>query len=126
MSNTPVKSAPIEYFFDRRLGGYSRPADYRNYSNALGYSYLFYINDMINAATIKPLAVNGVTPDIDSIVKGEYPFRITLYAVTVKNNDGTYLNPEREESITELISWMLSPQGQRIVSDVGFFPLEEP
>ena len=119
MDGRPVMEAPREDVYGSMMGLYRRVADYRNYQNSLGYSFLFYINGMINENKVKFLAVDGVAPTPEHIADGTYPFADHFYAVTAKRG-GAYLNPERAENTDAFIAWILSPQGQYLVEATGY------
>lgn len=97
------------------MGGIiSRTADYRNYKNALGYSFLFYATEMVKNGNIRLLDIDGVKPDRTTIASGKYPFAAEFYAVTAGSD-----NP----NVEQLIEWILSPQGQYIVEQTGYTPV---
>ncbi len=119
LGGSPLKSAPEEDIFDLMLGMYRRVASYRNYENSLGYSFRYYINDMIGENGVKFLSIDGVAPTRENIESGSYPYSEDFYAVTAKLG-GEYLNARRAENIDGLISWILSPQGQYLVEATGY------
>lgn len=90
-------------------------ASYRNYKNAIGYSFLFFATEMIQNNEIKLLEVDGVKPDKNTIASREYPLAAEFYAVTVEGSD----NP----NINDFIKWILSPQGQYLVEKTGYTPI---
>ncbi|MBW4838222.1 MAG: substrate-binding domain-containing protein [Paenibacillaceae bacterium] len=97
------------------MGGIiSRTADYRNYKNALGYSFLFYATEMVRNGNICLLSIDGVKPERATIASGEYPLAAEFYAVTAGSD-----NP----NVEKLIDWILSPQGQYLVEQTGYTPL---
>lgn len=49
---------------------------------------------------------------IDTIRSGQYPITTQLYAVTLADNPN--------ENVELFLDWMTSPQGQQIVSDIGY------
>ncbi|GJM69635.1 hypothetical protein HMSSN036_18510 [Paenibacillus macerans] len=51
----------------------AQTADYRNYPNALGYSFLFFATEMAHNGQIRLLEIDGVKPDKTTIQSGEYP-----------------------------------------------------
>lgn len=122
MDDTPIVPAPLEDIYDMMMGMYQRVAGYRNYRNSLGYSFLYYIRDMIGENRVKFLSVDGIAPTHENIASGAYPFANNFYAITVKNS-GEYLNPERTENIDKLLDWILSPQGQYLVEATGYVPI---
>ncbi len=98
------------------MGGIiTQTADYRNYGNALGFSFRYYSTEMVQNNQIKLLALNGVMPSKENIINDTYPISNVFYAVTLKNND----NP----NIPLFLKWILSEEGQRIVDEVGYVSL---
>ncbi len=98
------------------MGGIiEQTADYRNYKNAIGYSFLFFATEMIGNNQIRLLKVNGVIPDKTTIKSKKYPLAADFYAVTAGSK-----NPNTEV----LIKWILSPQGQYIVDQTGYTPIK--
>jgi len=87
-----------------------------NVQPALGYSYRYFAMTMYPNPEAKLLAVEGVSPTIENIKNGSYPMAANFYAVT---------NGEPAGNIKLLIDWILSPQGQRIIEQTGYTPLEE-
>lgn len=86
-------------------------ASYRNYRNAIGYSFLFFATEMIQNNEIKLLEVDGVKPEKRTIASGEYPLSAEFYAVTAGSD-----NP----NIDRFLAWILSPQGQYLVEKTGY------
>ncbi len=108
---TPPKEDVVE-----GMGGIiEQTASYRNYKNAIGYSFLFFATQMVKDDKIKLLKVDGVYPDRDTIKSKKYPLSADFYAVTV--------GKKRSPNVERLIEWILSPQGQYIVEKTGYTPL---
>ena len=82
---------------------------------SLGYSFRFYLMDMVGDADVKVLSLNGVYPDKASIRRGDYPIVAPFYAV--------YRAEDPNENIPKLIEWILSPEGQRLIEAAGYVPL---
>lgn len=100
----------------KSMGGIiEQTASYRNYKNAIGYSFLFFATQMVKDDKIKLLKVDGVYPDRDTIKSKKYPLSADFYAVTV--------GKKRSPNVKRLIEWILSPQGQYIVEKTGYTPL---
>lgn len=94
------------------MGGIiEQTASYRNYKNAIGYSFLFFATEMIQNNEIKLLKVDGVKPDKDTIASGAYPLATEFYAVTAGTN---------HPNVDSFIQWILSPQGQYLVEKTGY------
>ena len=123
MGNIPLAPAPSTHIQASMMNMYGSVASYQNYRNALGYSFLFYIRDMIDEDEVKYLTIDDVAPTPDNIANGVYPFAHEIYAITVRS-DGAYLNPERTEHIDSLLAWMMSSQGQYLVEETGYVPMQ--
>ena len=102
------------------MGGIIRDvADYRNYSNAIGFSFRFYASEMEANDQIRLLALDGVPPAKETIRDGSYPISDSFYAVTA----APIGQPDPRESDPQLdafLRWILSEQGQRIIEDSGY------
>jgi len=91
-------------------------AEVRQNRNAVGYDGLGYVTP-----DQKPLAVaegpDGpfVQPSIDTVNRGAYPIARDLYMYTAGEPEG---------AIAQYLDWIQSPQGQAIVRELGFVPLE--
>jgi len=123
MGDVPLAPALLDEVFDTMIGMYERVASYRNYRNSLGYSFLYYIRDMIGENKVKFLSIDGIAPTPENIRSGAYPFANNFYAITVKE-DGEYINREKAENINKLLEWILSPQGQYLVEKTGYVPIK--
>jgi phosphate transport system substrate-binding protein len=92
-------------------------AVYRNFSNATGYSFLFYTTEMVKNDQIKILSVEGVYPSGETIQNGTYPFSNNFYAIYVDTED-------KNENIDMFIEWILSRQGQELIEKTGYTPIK--
>jgi phosphate transport system substrate-binding protein len=92
-----------------------RAADYKNYPGSIGYSFLFFATEMVKNKEIRLLEINGIAPSTKSILDQSYPFSAEFYAVTIKGKE----TPQT----TAFIEWILSPQGQSLVSQTGYVAL---
>ncbi|WP_342436273.1 substrate-binding domain-containing protein [Paenibacillus sp. FSL L8-0436] len=115
MEGTPLMAAPQKDVMDVMSGIISQTASYRNYKNALGFSFLFYASEMNSNNEIKLLAVDGVEPGRESIRNGAYPFASEFYAVTAGSS-----NPH----IQPFLNWIVSPEGQELVEKTGYTPVK--
>ena len=70
---------------------------------AIGFSYRFFATAMYANPDVKVLSVDGISPTIENIQNGSYPFVANFYAVT---------NGAPSGNARLLIDWILSPQGQ--------------
>ena len=115
MSGKKLMTPPAENVVSGMGGIISKTANYRNYKNAIGYSFRFYTNEMVANDDIKVLSVNGVYPDIRTIEDGSYPLASYFYAVTRSDAD---------ENTLKILEWVQGEQAQEIVKLVGYTPLE--
>lgn len=116
MGDTPLMTAPREDVVEGMGGIINQVADYRNFDNALGFSFLFYSTRLVQQKEIKLLAINGVMPNHDNIRNNTYPFAYPFYAVTLGNDS---------DKVQKLIQWILSPQGQELVAKTGYVPIDD-
>lgn len=111
MGDTPIQEPETEEMASGMGGIISEVASYRNYKNAIGYTFRFFSVDMVKNDKIKLLAIDGVEPDIDTIRSGEYPLSAEFYAVTAGSD-----NP----NVQPFIDWIVSEEGQQLVERTGF------
>lgn len=115
MGDTPL----IEPLRDDVVGGMGaiidRTAQYKNFSNAVGYTFLYFATGMVKNNEIALLKIDGVYPDRSTIADNTYPFVSNFYAITTDTEN---------ENVTKFIEWILSPQGQYLVEKTGYTPVE--
>lgn len=85
------------------------------FGGAIGFSFRFYLENMVAKDGIKLLSVNGIEPTEENIANGSYPIIYNFYAVYRKDN--------QNENIQKLIDFMLSPEGQKIIDENGYTPI---
>jgi len=93
----------------------NQTASYRNYRNAIGYSFLFYTTQMVSNNKLKLLSINGVMPSTETIQNGTYPFTDEFYAITTDPYN---------ENVNKFIEWILSEQGQYLVEKTGYVQIK--
>ncbi|GAA0705793.1 phosphate ABC transporter substrate-binding protein [Dokdonella soli] len=85
---------------------------------AIGYAGLGYVNGLVKPLAIGP-ADAGVVPDPASVTQGRYPLSRVLYI---------YVNRPPGRALAELpqafLAYVLSDEGQALVRQEGFLPLE--
>lgn len=102
------------------MGGIiSRVASYRNYKNAIGFSFRYYSTQMVENNQIRLLALDGVPPTRETIRDGSYPISNHFYAVTAAPI-GQPAPETRNQKLAALLEWILSPQGQWIIEKTGY------
>lgn len=98
-------------------------ASYRNYKNAIGFSFRFYASEMLANDEIRLLALNGVEPTKETIRDGTYPIASEFYAVTAAPI-GEPAPWEKNEVMAKFLEWILSEQGQEIIEKTGYVSLQ--
>lgn len=91
-------------------------ADYDNAVDAIGYSYFYYVNTMYKRDTIKMLAVDGVTPSIETIKNGEYPIFTNGFIVLRADE------PD-DSPASKWVDAVLGKRGSQIIEAKGYVPV---
>jgi phosphate transport system substrate-binding protein len=112
MEGYPLMEAP-EAYVAWDMGAILDRVEYRNYPNAIGYSFRFYVTGLTQA-DVKLLALDGVTPCIENITSGAYPQTTVLYAVTRKGDP----NP----NLKAFLEWVQSEQAAALIEKSGYVP----
>jgi phosphate transport system substrate-binding protein len=81
--------------------------------NGIGYGGAAYATGVKHAKVKKDAKSAGVLPTAESIGKGEYPITRFLYM---------YLRNRPTGETKKFIDWILSAEGQMVVTEVGYFP----
>jgi len=82
-------------------------------ANAIGYTVFFFAEDMGMAEGLKILAIDGVSPNTETIRSGEYPFLNPYYVVIGAN--------EAENSPARIMwTWLQTSDGQKLVALEGY------
>jgi len=81
--------------------------------NGIGYGGAAYAVGVKHAKVKKDTGSPAVLPTAETIRKGEYPITRFLYMYTRNRPTG---------EIKKYIDWILSQEGQMVVTDVGYFP----
>ncbi|WP_427137658.1 PstS family phosphate ABC transporter substrate-binding protein [Psychrobacillus psychrodurans] len=116
MKGMPLMDPPSKDIVTGMGGIINEVSQYRNYKNAIGFTFRFYSTEMVGNDQIKLLEINGVAPTKENIRADTYPITSELYIVTAGTD-----NP----NVEPLIEWILSDQGQALVEKVGYVPISE-
>lgn len=109
---------PQTYEIFNSMGGVIKEvAQYANEQGAIGYSFRYFVEELNQEKNVKILSVDGVYPSLENIQNGSYPICVDLCIISRKDND----NP----NVEEVINYVLSKQGQKIIQEVGYAPLNE-
>ena len=91
-------------------------AEVRQNPNAIGYDGLGYVT--ADQKVVAVAVADGqpyVLPAIDTVKDGSYPIARDLYVYTIGQPQG---------AILAYLEWIMGPEGQEIVKELGFVPLE--
>jgi|GEM_PF-590314 len=110
---------PMPPLREDRLGGMgdiiNDVANYRNYNEALGFSFRFFASEMFRNDKIKFLTIDGVAPTRDNIRNGSYPFVTDVCIITVR---------PRDENTRKVVEFLLTtPEGRELVEKTGYISL---
>ena len=112
MGDTPLKT-PETYEYVGAMGEVvENVAQYTNERGAFGYSFRYFVEDLMQENNVKVIAVDGVKPTIENIRNGSYPLTTGLCLVTRENDP----NP----NVQKMIDFMLSEDGQEIIEKTGY------
>lgn len=82
--------------------------------NSIGYGGIAYAQNVRAVAVKSDAATPGVEPSEDAVNNGTYPVTRNLYFYWFDNS-----RPE----LAEFVQWAISPEGQSVVENVGYYPL---
>jgi len=83
--------------------------------NAIGYDGLGYVTPQVKMLAVARTADQPyVLPSVESVNNGQYPISRDLYMYTQKG---------APQSVLDYLAWILSPDAQQIVTDLGFVPV---
>lgn len=99
------------------MGGIvTRVSEYRNFESSIGFSFLYYMTQMVDDKKVKLISIDGVSPTPESIRSEQYPFSAKFYAVTTGRSVAV---------VKPFISWILSKEGQELVEKTGYVSLQK-
>ena len=85
--------------------------------NAIGYDGLGYVTEHVKVVAIAETAGGAyVMPSAETVNTGKYPISRDLYM---------YTNKEPNATIQVYLDWILSPEAQEIVTELGFVPVKQ-
>lgn len=113
MQGWNLTAAESAYISDGMSDLIAQIGSYDNAKEALGYSYLYYVNGLYKSGDVKVLSVDGAAPTDENLQSGAYPFTVYYYAVYEKGN----------EVAEKFVNWMISDEGQACVKQAGYVPL---
>ena len=91
-------------------------AEVRQNPNAIGYDGLGYVTEDQKVLAVASTEGGAyVMPTVETVKDGSYPIARGLYIYTAGEPQG---------AILEYLNWILGPEGQAIVLELGFVPLQ--
>jgi phosphate transport system substrate-binding protein len=84
-------------------------------ANGIGYGGAAYAKGVRECGIRADDASPPVLPTKDNVLSGAYPLSRALYFYTAKAPAGT---------IADFTTWVLSPEGQAVVTEVGYYPVQ--
>ena len=113
MNGLNMTAAESNYVSDGMAEAVQQVGNYDNGQSAIGYSYLYYVNALVESGGIKVLSVDGIAPTPENLQSGIYPFSVNYYAVYRKDDTQT----------EAFVNWLVSDAGQQAVAQAGYVPL---
>src|SRR5262245_25472138 len=84
--------------------------------NGIGYGGIGYATDVKTISISADAKSEPVTPNMENAISGKYPLSRQLFWYTVGPPTG---------AIENLVNWVLGPEGQKLVLEVGYYPLRD-
>jgi phosphate transport system substrate-binding protein len=91
-------------------------AETRDNPNAIGYDGLGYVTPEVKVVAVgKDTLGSFVMPSAETVNSGKYPIARDLYM---------YTNGEPTGKVLDYINWIMTPEAQAIVTQLGFVPIK--
>ncbi len=113
MAGFALTAARDNYISDGMADLIAQVGNYDNSRQAIGYSYLYYVDALYREGAVKVLALDGVAPTPENLRGGAYPFTVYYYAVFDAGN----------ENARAFADWLVSDEGQACVAQAGYVAL---
>ena len=114
MGKTPIMPPLKEDRLVGMGGVINDVANYRNYQEAIGFTFRYFSTEMFKNGEIKLLAIDGIAPTVENIRNGSYPFIAGCCIITVS---------PRSENIRKIVDFMFSPSGKELIERTGYVAL---
>ncbi|MBM4177931.1 MAG: phosphate ABC transporter substrate-binding protein [Ignavibacteria bacterium] len=83
--------------------------------NGIGFGGAAYAKNVKAIPVAKDANSKAVSASVSTIHNGEYPISRFLYF---------YLNTKPSGNVKKFVDWIISSAGQKVVSDVGYYPIK--
>lgn len=114
MGDVPLMEPLAEEDDGWSMGGIVEAVGYRNTSDALGFSFRFFLTTMMDT-DVNLLSIDGIEPSEENIANGTYPIIAQIYAVSRKD--------ETNPNVQSLLDWLASDQGKELIRRSGYVPV---
>ena len=115
MGDVPLKEPKTYEVYNAMDGIVKKVANYANEDGALGYSFRYFIEGLMEETGVKILSIDGVYPTTENIRDGSYPLSTGLYCLTRANED--------DPDVEKVLEFLLSDDGQYIIEETGYVAL---
>ena len=85
------------------------------FGSAIGYSFRYYVDDVVQNSDVKMVSLNGVYPSKENVQNKSYPIVSNFYAVTSSKNT----NP----NVQKVLDWIKGETAQQIIDETGYVRL---
>ncbi len=85
------------------------------FGSAIGFSFRYYVEDVVKNGNVKMISLNDVYPNKENIQNKSYPIVSNFYAVYSSKNT----NP----NVKKVVDWMKLDIAQEIINEVGYVGL---
>ncbi|MFZ0532898.1 MAG: phosphate ABC transporter substrate-binding protein [Anaerolineales bacterium] len=93
-------------------------AETRDNPNVIGYDGLGYVTPDVKVIAVGTRPTGPfVLPSADTVNNGQYPIARDLYM---------YTNGQPKGAVADYINWIMTPEAQAIVTQLGFVPIKKP
>ena len=117
MKDVTVMNPPVDWVTAEMGALIDMVAHYDNKPDAIGYSYYYYVTDMVVNPDVKLLMIDGVYPNPSTIANGKYPIQTNYYAVFRKSELET-------SNVRVLVNYILTDEGQDLMEYAGYVKLK--
>ena len=83
----------------------------------IGYGGIGYATDVKTIPIAQNASSEPVAPSMDNVFNNTYPLSRQLF---------WYIAGEPQGGVKDFVDWVLGPEGQNIVTEVGYYPLKAP
>jgi phosphate transport system substrate-binding protein len=84
--------------------------------NGIGYGGIGYATDVRTVLVAADSKSEAIEPNMENALSGKYPLSRQLFWYTAGAPTG---------AVKDLLDWVLGPEGQKLVLEVGYYPLKD-